>query len=85
MPTVVRERGFRVMIFYNDHPPAHVHVLKDGKKTRVYLDPVALWDSNMKPNDAALAVEIVQQNRDTLLSKWSELHETEDENGDPAQ
>ncbi|MBW4093429.1 MAG: DUF4160 domain-containing protein [Proteobacteria bacterium] len=30
MPTVLRIAGLRVVIYPNDHPPAHVHVLGPG-------------------------------------------------------
>jgi hypothetical protein len=30
MPTVLRIGGLRVLIYPNDHPPAHVHVLGAG-------------------------------------------------------
>ena len=66
------------MIFYNDHPPPHVHVLKAGKKARVYLSPVELWDSTMKANETRRAVEIVAANRDTLLVGWIEIHGDDD-------
>jgi serine phosphatase RsbU (regulator of sigma subunit) len=35
MPTIIRERGFEVMIYPNDHRPPHVHVWKAGKEARV--------------------------------------------------
>jgi hypothetical protein len=31
MVTVLRARGLRVVIFINDHRPAHVHVFGDGE------------------------------------------------------
>ncbi|MEL6524411.1 MAG: DUF4160 domain-containing protein [Chloroflexota bacterium] len=76
MPTIVKENGCRIIIYFNDHNPPHVHALKAGKEARVYLDPVSLWDSNMKPNDTKQAVEIVENNRDILLNKWYEIHGT---------
>lgn len=30
MPTVLRAAGLRVVIYANDHSPAHVHVLGEG-------------------------------------------------------
>ena len=30
MPTVLRIGGWRIAIYPNDHPPAHVHVLGPG-------------------------------------------------------
>ena len=32
MPTVCRRAGLRVTIHSNDHRPAHVHVIGDGKE-----------------------------------------------------
>jgi hypothetical protein len=78
MPTVLRERGFRVMIFLNDHPPPHVHVLKAGKRARVYLSPVELLDSNMKASDEKRAIETVQANHDTLMAEWYRIHGDEE-------
>lgn len=37
MPTIPRENGFRVVIYPNDHVPAHVHVLKGGAEIRIDL------------------------------------------------
>lgn len=73
MPTIIRERGFRVVIHFNDHPPPHVHVKKSGQQARVGLAPLALWDSDLKPAETRQAVAIVETNRDTLLVRWREL------------
>lgn len=81
MPTIIRERGFRVVIYTHDHDPPHVHVHKAGTEARVLLDPLQLWDSDMKPNDTKQALEIVSENRDILLERWQEIHGTEDDNG----
>src|SRR5580658_4598334 len=49
MLTVLPFRGLRVMIFRNDHPPAHVHFLGGGCEARFTLNcpdaPVELWDN----------------------------------------
>jgi len=41
MPTILRQGGFDVMIFTNDHPPAHVHLFKAGAEAVLDLAPVA--------------------------------------------
>jgi len=38
MPAVVRIGGLRVMIYPNDHLPAHVHVLGPGREAVFVLD-----------------------------------------------
>lgn len=30
MPTIMRIDGMRVVVYFNDHPPAHVHVVGGG-------------------------------------------------------
>lgn len=37
MPTVVRTRGYHVVVYTDDHPPPHVHVRKDGADVKVLL------------------------------------------------
>lgn len=74
MPTIVRERGFDVMIYLNDHSPAHVHVWKAGKEARIGLSPVELLDSDLNPSENRQAISIVEANHDTLLARWREIH-----------
>lgn len=74
MPTILLERGFRVVIYLNDHPPPHVHVKKAGKQARVGLLSVELWDSDLTPGESRQAVAIVEANRDTLLASWREIY-----------
>lgn len=31
MPTIHSEDGFRFVIYFNDHAPAHVHAFKSGE------------------------------------------------------
>lgn len=40
MPTVFREGGYQFIIFTSDHPPAHVHVRREGKLAKVRLEPI---------------------------------------------
>lgn len=82
MPTIIRENGFRIVIYTNDHEPPHIHALKAGTEARIFLDPVSLWDSNMKSKDARQAVEIVEANHDILLEKWYEIHGFENDEND---
>lgn len=42
MVTVLRAEGFRIVIFTNDHEPAHVHVFGDGEAKIDLADRVRL-------------------------------------------
>ena len=75
MPTVLRQDGFDVTIYTNDHRPPHVHVWKAGGEIVINLDPVEIARVEaMKRKDAAKAVEIVEEYRDDLLERWHEIH-----------
>jgi hypothetical protein len=67
------------VIYLNDHPPPHVHVKKSGKQARVGLSPVELWDSDLSPGETRQAVAIVEENHDTLIASWQEMHGDSDE------
>jgi hypothetical protein len=42
--TVLRAEGFRVVIYVNDHAPAHVHVLGTGEaKINLLGAPDLVW------------------------------------------
>ncbi|SMH50382.1 DUF4160 domain-containing protein [Mesorhizobium australicum] len=78
MITVLRESGFRIVIFLNDHLPEHVHVYGDGE-ARIDLGGEAggakvVWSLGMKRSDVRRAVSIVNAHRDDLILRWRELH-----------
>ena len=80
MPTVSRIHGLRVMIYPNDHMPAHVHVIGDGCEAVFNLNcpkglPVlrvnyGFTESRLSRIRAMLASELTH-----LCAKWSEIHE----------
>ena len=75
MPTVLRQDGFDLMIYTNDHRPPHVHVWKASGEIVSNLDPVGIVRvEGMKRKNAARAVEIVEEYRDDLLERWHEIH-----------
>ena len=53
--------------------PPHVHVERDERSAKFWLDPVRLessgWFSRPEIN---LLAKIVEENRDDLLRKWNE-------------
>lgn len=81
MPTILREYGFRVVIYPNDHVPAHVHVLKGGAEIRIDLgdeqvEPTLMTVRGAISNkDVARALELVKKNQARCLEKWREIHE----------
>ena len=80
MPTVLRFPGLRVLIYPNDHRPAHVHVLGGGCEAVFNLHcpdgPPELRENYGFPKQelrriaAALAAELV-----AICNQWSNIHD----------
>ena len=79
MPTVHRVDGLRIVIYPNDHIPAHVHVLGGGGEAVFKLNcpegPVELRE--VIGLDKKLLVRVEGHLNDALTSlcqKWREIH-----------
>jgi hypothetical protein len=76
--TVVRSLGLRVVIFVDDHLPAHVHVFGDGEAKINLAGPgdaaELVWAVGMTRADLRKAMQIVSEHRRLLLRKWVEIH-----------
>ncbi len=74
-PTIIRPRNYRVIIFTNDHPPAHVHVRRAGNEARVGLEPVVLLDNyGFSSREVKQILQIVRDNQTALLTSWDSIH-----------
>lgn len=75
MVTVLREGGLSVVIYTDDHEPAHVHVRGSGEAKVSLLPEIRLeWTRGMSRTAARKAVRIVAENRLFLLRRWNEIH-----------
>ena len=78
MVTIYRAHGLRVIIFTDDHEPAHVHVFGDGQVKINLIGPDGVpslvWAQGMKGNDVRRAVQIVQDQQEAFLARWREIH-----------
>jgi hypothetical protein len=77
MPTILRQNGFRFFIPTLDHPPAHVHVAKDGAEAKFTLVPVVelVKVEGMKMTQVHEAFVITCQHREEFLQAWNTIHE----------
>jgi hypothetical protein len=78
MPTVHREERFQVRIFYNDHPPPHVHVVKGSgyAKTTIPQGEIArlIEARGLANRDIVRAVRIVEGQQEGLFRAWVAIH-----------
>lgn len=82
MVTVHRDGGFRVVIYKNDHEPAHVHVIGDGE---VIINLVGADDQpevrrayGATKADVRKSLRIVTGQQASLLARWQEIHDGTD-------
>jgi hypothetical protein len=74
-PTVVRQDGYQLIIFTNDHPPPHVHVRHSGRVARARLKPIEiLHNSGYNARELSKIRAIVEEHQALLLEAWFELH-----------
>lgn len=74
MPTVLRVGGYQLIMFTSDHPPAHVHVRREGRLAKVQLDPVQFARTGgFNAREQSTILEIVRSHQEMLLAEWSKL------------
>lgn len=78
MVTVFRTQGLRVIIYTNDHQPAHVHVFGDGQ-AKINLRgangaPELVWVDGLSRGEVRRAMRIVAAQQKFLLARWEEIH-----------
>ena len=78
MVTVHRAHGLRIIIFVDDHKPAHVHVFGDGE-VKINLavgegDPELIFAVGMTRAEIRRAMRVVKERQGYLLKRWSEIH-----------
>ena len=79
MPTVLRLDGLRVVIYPNDHRPAHVHVIGAGGEAVFVLNcpdgPPELRESyGFSRKDVGNIAGNLAQHLSSLCPRWREIH-----------
>lgn len=74
MPVVLRVKGYKFWFYQADlTEPPHVHVAKDGKEAKYWLQPIDLARAGrFKSVDHNEISKIIRQNIDFLLNVWNE-------------
>jgi hypothetical protein len=75
VPTVLRIEGLRVVIYPNDHPPAHVHVIGPGWVVVVdLLGPKVREVIGCNEWEARRVLRLVADRQMTLMEAWRQYH-----------
>jgi hypothetical protein len=76
MATVIRADGLPVVIYVNDHRPAHVFGDGEAKINLVGVGctPAIVWADNMTRGEVRRAMRIVIEQQAFLLQCWEDIH-----------
>ena len=74
MPTVLRSGPYRFFFYTGDRDePRHVHVERDNRVAKFWLDPVTLDRSGgLRRADISRVRRLVEDNRELLVEAWNE-------------
>ena len=74
MPTVLRMGPYRFFFFANDkNEPYHVHVEREDKIAKFWLDPVRLESSGgFNRKELKRIQNLVEKNEHELIESWNE-------------
>ena len=75
MPTVLRERGFRLFFYADDRTePRHVHVQREARTAKFWLEPIECeWSSGFSRSELMDIYRLIAQRRELLLQKWRDF------------
>jgi Domain of unknown function (DUF4160) len=79
MPTVLRIGALRVVVYPNDHRPAHVHVIGDGHEAVFELKcpagPVVVRENyGFAARDLTRIQAVLERNLAALCGAWERIH-----------
>lgn len=70
MPTVMRYRGLRVFINWDDHNPPHFHVEYGSDEMLVRIDDAEPMSGDLPPKQKKLILAWAVLRRDELMEDW---------------
>ena len=79
MPTIARIFGFRVVIYFNDRRPAHVHVIRNACEAvfSLHRGPAAMRLSEnygFKRKEVATIKKALTKILPALWAAWTDIH-----------
>ena len=75
MPTVPRVDGLRIVIYPNDHPPAHAHVLGPGWVVVINLIDLEVREAiGCDEHEAWRVLRLIEGHQGALMDAWRRFH-----------
>ena len=77
MPEIFREQGFKIVIYFNDHEPAHVHVYKGDSEIRIQIKgqcKILSVKGSISDKEQKKAMKLVTAHQSELFQIWEKIH-----------
>jgi len=73
MPNVLRIGPYSFVFYGSDmNEPPHVHVKRDRREAKFWLDPIRLeWQRDYAKHELNVVRKLVVEHRDFLLGEWN--------------
>ena len=73
LPTIVYINGYRLFfVSFDGSEPMHVHVRKDRRSAKVWMNPIAFAWSEFRAHENRALLRIVEKHTDLIREKWYE-------------
>lgn len=73
MPEISRFFGIVIRMFFDDHPPAHLHAQYGACSGLVALQPIAVIESDLPARALSMVLEWTAVHQQELLENWERL------------
>ena len=70
MPELCRFNDIRILIYYNDHHPAHFHAIHSAGAAKVGIESLAILQGNLSGRARKRVMEWAQWHQEELLLAW---------------
>jgi len=73
MPTIFEWKGWKFLFFSLDRSePPHVHVRKDRKELKLWLDPVHVaYNRRVPDHEVNAIIDVVNEHRKEFIDAWN--------------
>lgn len=72
MPTLLVVNGYKFFFYANDHPPAHVHVIKAERWAKIELGNLRVVYSSLKASEMRFVSSLLIKYRDEFQEAWND-------------
>lgn len=75
MPTIFRDGPYRFFFYSGDREePIHVHIERDDKIAKVWLDPIRLQSSGgFSRVEISNILKVIEHRQETMMEAWNDF------------